>query len=402
MLALANFTGARVSAEIKNQPTDPDFNVPPDFADRVLNAIKQSGFPPSRLIIQSFWFPNLDRAHVLMPDVETSNLALGAGSPAYVDGRHDDWISAQWPAAASTISDAHARGLRVVPYTIDARDDIAAAVKAGVDELITNDPLLARRTEGELETKAPPIPPPPSPSGPAAPPGRAAASARSRLPAHTGTACASSRCSSSRSFATSDLCGLPAKIECMIREYVVSRWRGRRPNVVAFNEDVGLMTLATGSRGARGARIDRGPGGPPAAPGAGFPCAAVSTLLAEQRVYARARRLPGALPATGLVSGVFVAATDTFARGGCRSSRDMAHRYDVYMLGLQRSGALPRVRDPAEIDTFRDPDPPRPTASSWRPAPRSTTRPSSGARDTCAGRGRGPCATWSPRTGRCR
>ena len=93
--------------------------------------IKQSGFPPSRLIIQSFWFPNLDRAKALLPDAETSFLALGGGNPAAVDERGDEWLSAQWPSAAATIADAHARGLRVVPYTIDARDDIAAAVTGG-------------------------------------------------------------------------------------------------------------------------------------------------------------------------------------------------------------------------------------------------------------------------------
>ncbi len=162
VLALARFTGARLNLEIKNQPGDPDWDMPPDYADRVIAVIKQSGFPPSRLIIQSFWPPNLDRAQALLPEAETSFLALGGGNPATVDERGDDWLSAQWPAAAATIADAHARGLRVVPYTIDTRDDIAAAVKAGVDELITNDPLLARRTEGELEGKAAPIPPPPS------------------------------------------------------------------------------------------------------------------------------------------------------------------------------------------------------------------------------------------------
>src|SRR4051794_25415698 len=39
------------------------------------------------------------------------------------------------------------------------------------------------------------------------------------------------------------------KVECMIREVVVPRLARNRPNVVVFNEDIGLMTIATGSRG---------------------------------------------------------------------------------------------------------------------------------------------------------
>src|SRR5207249_2544621 len=41
-----------------------------------------------------------------------------------------------------------------------------------------------------------------------------------------------------------------AKIECMIRDYVVPNLAHGRPNLVVFNEDVGLATIATGSRGA--------------------------------------------------------------------------------------------------------------------------------------------------------
>ena len=50
------------------------------------------------------------------------------------------------------------------------------------------------------------------------------------------------------------------KIECMIRERVLPRLVHGAPNVVAFNEDVGLMTLATGSRGAEARQARRGPG----------------------------------------------------------------------------------------------------------------------------------------------
>ncbi len=50
------------------------------------------------------------------------------------------------------------------------------------------------------------------------------------------------------------------KIECMIRERVLPRLVHGAPNVVAFNEDVGLMTLATGSPRRRGPDAGLRPG----------------------------------------------------------------------------------------------------------------------------------------------
>src|SRR5829696_4675877 len=109
-----------------------------------------------------------------------------------------------------------------------------------------------------------------------------------------------------------------AKIECMVREYVRPRLaRGRgMVNVVAFNEDIGLMTAGTGSRGAKARQVIGNPGGAPGCAGQGFPCATIATLGALNEGYSREleayrQRFPQLSP----VSGVFVAATDTFARG---------------------------------------------------------------------------------------
>ena len=77
------FTGARVNLEIKNQPGDPDFDNTPAFANAVLDVVERSGFPPSRLIVQSFWFPNLDVTRQRLPDVERSLLIVGALEPGF-------------------------------------------------------------------------------------------------------------------------------------------------------------------------------------------------------------------------------------------------------------------------------------------------------------------------------
>ena len=160
----------------------------------------------------------------------------------------------------------------MVPYTIDARDDIAAAVTAGVDELITNDPLLARRTEGELEGKPAPIPPPPSKD--------ACIAARAHRSLGTIEARGSRRHGlrvfpmqlkqEARHVVT--YASFRTKIECMIRERVLPRLAHGAPNVVAFNEDVGLITLGTGSRGAEARAIVEDPAS--VCGTQGFPCAA--------------------------------------------------------------------------------------------------------------------------------
>ena len=59
----------------------------------------------------------------------------------------------------ATSSEAHALGLRVVPFTIDDATELRAATRAGVDAVITNDPRLARRSIRAAFPK-PPKPPP--------------------------------------------------------------------------------------------------------------------------------------------------------------------------------------------------------------------------------------------------
>jgi hypothetical protein len=141
-----------------------------------------------------------------------------------------------------------------------------------------------------------------------------------------------------------------AKIECMIRQYVVPRLSRRRPNLVAFNEDVGLATLASGSRG-REARREAAAGG-----------SALQLLSDVADAYAgplgeyRARFPRAALGN----SAAFLAATDTFARGWMRTFSDMARRYGVYIAGSANQAPFRESTDAHEVDLFRDPDLPRP------------------------------------------
>jgi glycerophosphoryl diester phosphodiesterase len=151
VLRVADRFGLRVNLEIKNNPGDPDFEAGPNphFARTVVAAIKKTGFPPERLIVQSFWPPNLDvvEADPYFDRGETALLtlaSLNASGPAAAAAAGYEWVSPGWPIDAGYVETAHELGLKVVPYTLDDREEIATALELGVDALISNDPRLAR------------------------------------------------------------------------------------------------------------------------------------------------------------------------------------------------------------------------------------------------------------------
>lgn len=148
VLDLIRRTGSTANIEIKNIPTDPDFDSTDAFARTVCDAIKRSRVPQRRVIIQSFWPANLDVAKQRLPRAETALLTLAVLNDAGIDQAQSngyDWVSPAWPVSRDYVSRAHSAGLKVVPYTLDIGRDIRAAIEAGVDSLITNEPLRARR-----------------------------------------------------------------------------------------------------------------------------------------------------------------------------------------------------------------------------------------------------------------
>ncbi|HEX2086107.1 MAG TPA: glycerophosphodiester phosphodiesterase family protein, partial [Solirubrobacteraceae bacterium] len=352
VLELARRTGARLNVEIKNIPTDAGFDRTDAFAETVVQTIAAARLPSSQLIVQSFWPPNLDVSERLMPTVPTSLLTLAPmndGAPAYAAARGYEWVSPQAPPSRQAVSGAHELGRQVVPYTPDDPASVKAAAAAAVDAVITDDPVMARRALREVEPPAPPIPPPPS--------ARECEQARASRSLPTVRSYASDR-AAPRVFAmqfkqelrhVESYDSFRTKIECMIRERVVPRLAKGRPNVVAFNEDIGLMTIATGTRGLA-ARELFAPGRAPGCESQGTPCSTVAALGAVTASYGREvalyrKRFPDMAP----VSSAFVAATDTFARGWMQVFSDMARRYDVYILGSNNQAPFRESTDPTEI-----------------------------------------------------
>jgi hypothetical protein len=152
------------------------------------------------------------------------------------------------------------------------------------------------------------------------------------------------------------------KIECMIRQYARGRFAKGRPNLVAFNEDVGLMTIATGSRGEAAREIVADPESSPTCGGsAPAPCAALGALVVTGAAYSQPMTAYRAMfPDMGALESQFIAPTDTFARGWMQTFSDMARRYDIYIAGSNTQAPFRESTDPAEIEIFRDPDLPPP------------------------------------------
>jgi hypothetical protein len=154
-----------------------------------------------------------------------------------------------------------------------------------------------------------------------------------------------------------------AKIDCMLRAYVLPHLARGRPNVVAFNEDVGLATVATGSRGAAARNLFAHPGAP-SCESQGVPCGTIGALAALTAAYS----VPLAdyhlrFPSLDSVGQVFVAATDTTVRSFLTTFSELAKRYRLYLIG---SADLPPFRestDATDLALLSDPDlHPRPKA----------------------------------------
>ena len=160
VLDWAKGSKVRLHLEIKNQPTDPDYDMTPGFAQTVTGAVTSSGIDKQSVLIQSFWPPNLDVAK--SAGFQTTLLLLQQGSNqqgidlAKANGY--TVVSPGWPTAGDPkefIENAHEAGKPVIPYTIDTEAEIARAFSLGADGVITNDPKLGLRVRyGELCDRA--------------------------------------------------------------------------------------------------------------------------------------------------------------------------------------------------------------------------------------------------------
>ena len=195
------------------------------------------------------------------------------------------------------------------------------------------------------------------------------------------------------------------KIECMIRERVLPRLAHGAPNVVAFNEDIGLMTLGTGSRGAEARAIVEDPAS--VCPGEGFPARRSSTLARCSRPPTRGRSAP--------TSQRFPEPARASARVFTGGHGHLRARLDAGVLGhgasatASTSSARTTSRRSASRSTrprstrSATPTCRGPSRCSWPPGPKVYNEAFMWAPARRAQRGAARrCATWCSRTRRCR
>ncbi len=361
-LRVAMVPGVGVNLEINNYGNNPDYDATGDFQRRVSRQVKDSGFPPGDLILQSFAPGNLAlfQEDPYFADAKISFLTLASLNdigPTVGSSIGADYISPAWPVSAEIIQKAHSLGMQVVPYTIDTPAEVRDATLAGVDAIISDDPAMARRVAVKASPKPPTAPKPPSRTT-----CRRVAAANSVPPIRS----FHRKDSGPRMFALQfkqDIANVATyrdfrtKIECMIRTYVEPKLADDRPNVVALNEDVGVMTLATGSRAAGTREIFGDPANIPGCEGVPSPCGIVQALLSLDGDYASqeaaySSRFGGSTP----FAQTFLAGTDTFGRGWMQTFSDLAKRYSVYIVGSNNQAEFRESIDPTEVAAFADPD----------------------------------------------
>ncbi len=144
-------------------------------------------------------------------------------------------------------------------------------------------------------------------------------------------------------------------IDCLLHRYVLPHLARGRPNVVVFNEDIGLATLALGSRGALARSLFTRRGAVGCAPQG--PCGTLGALAVLTAAYAAPlAHYHARFPALSGRSQTFVAATDTIVRSFMGTFSALAKRYHLYMIGSADVAPFRQSRARADLASFSDPD----------------------------------------------
>jgi hypothetical protein len=144
-------------------------------------------------------------------------------------------------------------------------------------------------------------------------------------------------------------------IDCALRTEVLPHLAKGRPNLVVFDEDIGLETIAVGPRGAAARALLRKGNGC-----SGDLCLTLATLGDINTGYGRGltylqRRYPKLSAKLGRG---FVAATDTFVRVFMTAMAEEALRHHLYIVASNTQAPFQLTRNPAAVAALRDPGTP--------------------------------------------
>jgi len=167
MLQRLGARDVRLNIEVKLSPLTPELTPPPEDYVRSLLDVIDAHDMAARVSIQSFDWRTLALVHRLAPGIATSALTVrqrwldNVGDPRWTDGlvlaEHADSVPRMVKAAGAAtwtpyfgdlseaqVAEAHALGLKVVPWTVDDPADVERLVAWKVDGLITDYPDRAR------------------------------------------------------------------------------------------------------------------------------------------------------------------------------------------------------------------------------------------------------------------
>jgi glycerophosphoryl diester phosphodiesterase len=152
VLALvADYPAVRLAIDAKSHPSYPETVAPFVFAARIATTVAAAGMT-SRCSVRSVDWRLLVASKQLLPQLETVALVRAAAgeaiNPAVVAQTAAIGASALAPQAPGLtpelVTAAHAAGLSVIPWTVNARSDMERLVESGVNGLTTDDPGLLR------------------------------------------------------------------------------------------------------------------------------------------------------------------------------------------------------------------------------------------------------------------
>ncbi|CAN5614613.1 glycerophosphodiester phosphodiesterase [soil metagenome] len=143
--ALDACAGMWVNVEIKNDPSEPDFDASESIADETIAHLLARA-EDERWVISCFRIETVDRCHSLAPQIRTAWLC-DAVPPGTVDRLVRKGHSALHPRVTeldlSTVSACHEAGLQINTWTCDDPTRMAELIRWGIDGICTNVPDVA-------------------------------------------------------------------------------------------------------------------------------------------------------------------------------------------------------------------------------------------------------------------
>jgi len=144
VLDLSSHGAIQFNIETKSFPDHPELTPSPDvFSKMMLDVIRKHKLE-SRVIVQSFDFRTLRSMKRLAPEIRLAALWEGTARP-FVDIAHEGEAGIISPlfrlVTPEQVKAAHAANLDVVPWTANTPEDWQRLIDAGVDAIISDDPV---------------------------------------------------------------------------------------------------------------------------------------------------------------------------------------------------------------------------------------------------------------------